>query len=91
MTVRTRPAFGRERRVEVVMKRTTALALALVMALSACESMNTSEKWGTTLGALAGGIIGYQFGGGWGQVGATAAGAALGGYGGYMAGGEVSK
>jgi surface antigen len=52
------------------------LALAAPLALTSCASRQDS---GTLLGAVAGGVIGNQFGGGSGRVLATAAGAVAGG------------
>lgn len=54
----------------------TALAVA-GLALAGCSASN--ESIGTTTGAIAGGIIGSQFGGGNGRIAATALGALAGG------------
>ena len=69
------------------MKRSLIVALAIV--LSACANkpnLSTPHIVGAGIGAVAGGAIGYQFGGGITQSLATTAGAILGGAVGYAAG-----
>ena len=64
-----------------------AVALtALVAAGCAQQRFTGAEMTAVTLGAAAGGAIGYQIGGGWGQALFTAGGAVLGGTAGYMVG-----
>ena len=74
------------------MKRIACAVLATFM-LTGCASMDISreEGVGATLGAVAGGLIGYQFGDGTGQALTTATGAVLGGIGGYFAGDAVDS
>lgn len=74
------------------MKRFACAALAALM-LSGCASMDISreEGVGATLGAVAGGIIGYQFGDGMGQALTTTTGVILGGVGGYYIGDSVDS
>ena len=59
-------------------------ALAASVALAACE---TRQDTGTLVGAVAGGIIGNQFGKGGGRVAATLAGAVVGG----VVGNEIGR
>ena len=54
-----------------------ALALAL---LAACESPPSKQDMGTATGAVLGGVIGHQIGGGRGKTVATISGAALGAF-----------
>jgi surface antigen len=54
-------------------------ALALTVALGACQNMGQKEIIGTAAGAGVGGLIGSQFGHGSGQLAATAAGVFIGG------------
>ena len=54
-------------------------ALALTVALGACQNMGQKEMIGTAAGAGVGGLIGSQFGHGSGQLAATAAGVFIGG------------
>ncbi|WP_082914735.1 glycine zipper 2TM domain-containing protein [Paramagnetospirillum marisnigri] len=65
------------------MKTRFAVLLIAPLALSGCQTMNSAfsdncKIGGTALGALAGGIIGYQFGHGSGNILATIAGVAAG-------------
>ena len=67
------------------MKRTLlALVLAGSFALTGCE---TNQDTGTLVGAVAGGVIGNQFGKGGGRAAATLAGAVIGG----IAGNEIGR
>ena len=61
-----------------------AVAIALSLALSACAN---KQEGGTVVGAVAGGLIGNQFGKGSGKVLATVAGAVVGG----LVGSEIGK
>lgn len=72
------------------MKRILCATLAVMM-LGGCASMDISreEGIGATLGAVAGGVIGYQFGDGTGQALTTATGAVIGGVAGYLLGDSV--
>ncbi|MGE3064747.1 MAG: RT0821/Lpp0805 family surface protein [Hyphomicrobiaceae bacterium] len=54
-------------------------AFALALGLGACSSENPNADAGTVVGAVAGGIIGNQFGKGGGRVASTMAGAVVGG------------
>jgi len=58
---------------------TACLILGLAADLSGCGSTGPGQGTGTVVGALAGGVVGNQFGSGPGKVAATVAGAALGG------------
>jgi surface antigen len=62
-----------------------AAVLAVAVA-SGCspQQLNVVEVTGATLGAAAGGLVGYQIGGGMGQAVFTAGGSLLGGAAGYM-------
>lgn len=64
------------------MKRSAILGLAMILALSACETDQRGQKevGGAVLGAIVGGLLGSQIGGGKGQLAATAAGTLLGAY-----------
>ena len=56
-------------------------ALVLVGALAACRPGGpNNEDGGTVIGAIAGGVIGNQFGGGRGRIATTAVGALVGGF-----------
>jgi surface antigen len=70
-------------------KRTTALILFAALGLGACEGSNvgTKQTVGTVGGAVLGGLLGSQIGGGSGQLWATGAGAVLG----ALAGSEIGK
>ena len=61
-----------------------ALVLAGSFALTGCE---TNQDTGTLVGAVAGGVIGNQFGKGGGRAAATLAGAVIGG----IAGNEIGR
>ncbi len=63
----------------------TAAVLAMVMT-SGCgqQRINVAEATGATIGAAAGGLVGSQIGGGWGQAFFTAGGSLLGGTAGYL-------
>lgn len=62
------------------MKLHTLFALLLVGALAACRPGGpNNEDGGTIIGAVAGGVIGNQFGRGNGKIAATAVGALVGG------------
>lgn len=52
--------------------------VVICMALAGCETMS-KQQMGTGVGAIAGGILGTQIGGGTGKIIATVGGAALGG------------
>lgn len=69
------------------MKRVLSAFLAVSL-LAGCASMEISreEGVGTTVGAVVGGVIGYQFGNGTGQALATTTGVIVGGVAGYFAG-----
>lgn len=64
-------------------RSTTVLCLAIAIAMLACSTQPTKEEQGLLIGAIAGGILGHQVGGGSGQVLATfigtIAGAVIGG------------
>lgn len=64
--------------------RVAALAAALALALSACETPPTKEQKGTVAGAVVGGVVGSTIGGGTGRtvaiVAGTLAGALIGGH-----------
>lgn len=59
-----------------------AIALALPLAMTACENsgIGTKQGIGGVLGGVGGAVAGSQFGGGTGRIAATAAGALLGAY-----------
>lgn len=59
---------------------------ALVATGCAQQRFSGAELTGATLGTVAGGALGYQIGGGWGQALYTSAGALLGGTAGFMVG-----
>ncbi|MEL6298140.1 MAG: RT0821/Lpp0805 family surface protein [Pseudomonadota bacterium] len=61
------------------MKLTTAAALAASVAVAGCAGEFNRAESGTVIGAVAGGLIGNQFGKGSGNALATAAGAIVGG------------
>ncbi|KJS45883.1 MAG: membrane protein [Rhodospirillaceae bacterium BRH_c57] len=65
------------------------LGLAAMTTLGACESIQGAPKAtaGTVLGGIGGAVIGSQFGGGSGQIAATAAGTLLGAF----VGSEIGK
>ncbi len=63
------------------------LAVALGLAVAACEGSGQKEQVGTLLGGVVGAIAGAQFGSGKGQLAATAAGALVG----ALVGSEVGK
>ncbi len=71
------------------MKKVAVLTAALVLASCANVKMTQGEALGTAAGALAGGLIGYQFGGGIGQWLYTSAGAVIGAAGGYVVGNQM--
>ncbi|MDP9196081.1 MAG: RT0821/Lpp0805 family surface protein [Pseudomonadota bacterium] len=60
--------------------RKAAVAALLVLSLAAagCQNMGTKQTVGTGLGAVAGGLLGSQIGGGSGRLWATGAGVLLG-------------
>jgi surface antigen len=62
--------------VKPLLAAAAGMALVASFGLSACA---TKEEGGTAIGAIAGGIIGNQFGRGSGKVAATMAGAVIGG------------
>jgi surface antigen len=65
-----------------------SLALAAALGLSACGPDGpTKQDAGTVVGAVAGGVIGNQFGGGGGRAAATIVGAVVGG----VVGHEIGK
>lgn len=71
--------------------KTAMVALVGVLALAGCgQRMTTAEMVGAGVGLVVGGVVGYQFGGGTGQMLATAFGAAAGGTAGYVAGRRLS-
>lgn len=63
------------------------LAVALGLAVAACEGSGQKEQVGTLLGGVVGTVAGAQFGSGKGQLAATAAGALVG----ALVGSEVGK
>ena len=69
--------------------RRFSLSLALVAALgvAACGPDVTNQDTGTVVGAIAGGVIGNQFGKGGGRVASTLAGAVVGG----IVGNEIGR
>lgn len=70
---------------------TAVLALGLLVGCSSMRDVKTEHVVGTALGAAAGGVIGWQFGGGIGQALATTGGAIAGGVAGYFAGDHVAR
>jgi surface antigen len=66
------------------------LLVAAAVTLTACQGQfpkpSTSSLIGAAIGAAAGGIVGWQFGGGIGHILATAAGAGIGAGAGYLGG-----
>ena len=60
--------------------RKTLVATATVSALALAGCQTTKEEQGRVLGAIAGGLLGNQVGGGSGRTAATIAGTILGGY-----------
>ena len=66
------------------LKHTCALLLLLPLAMAGCSSREDS---GLAIGALAGGILGNQFGGGKGRIATTAIGAVIGG----IVGSEIGR
>ncbi len=66
----------------------TTLALAL---LTACESQPSKEDIGMATGAVLGGVLGHQIGGGSGKTVATIGGAALGAFVGSRVGGDMDR
>jgi surface antigen len=71
---------------EKVIAATLALAL-----LAACESQPTKEDIGMATGAVLGGVIGHQIGGGSGKTVATIGGAALGAFVGSRVGRNMDR
>jgi len=70
------------------MRRSLLLALGATLALAACGPDGpTKQDSGTLVGAVAGGVIGNQFGRGGGRVASTMVGAVLGG----IVGNEIGK
>jgi surface antigen len=70
------------------MRRSTlCVALAMPLALVACGPDANKQDAGTLVGAVAGGVIGNQFGRGGGRVAATLAGAVVGG----IVGNEIGR
>lgn len=63
-----------------------AVALGAAVAVAACSADSPKQDAGTVVGAIAGGVIGNQFGGGSGRVAATIAGAVIGGIAGHEIG-----
>ena len=63
------------------------LAVCLALTLAACSTAPTKQDQGVLIGAIAGGILGHQVGGGSGQVLATMAGTVAG----AMIGGSIGK
>lgn len=74
------------------MKKWVAIAATSVMAVSlvGCSDVN-NETVGTVGGAIAGGVIGSQFGHGSGQVAATIGGALVGGFVGNQIGQSMDR
>ncbi len=72
---------------KIVLMSFMALSLVLSLSLTACQTNNWGDKQtvGTGAGALAGGLLGSQVGGGSGRLWATGAGVLLG----ALAGGEI--
>ena len=68
------------------MKKLMLIPLSFSVCLAGCTTMN-NEGVGTVSGAVVGGLIGSQFGGGAGKVAAVAGGALLGAY----LGGNIGK
>ena len=70
------------------MKRCSlSLALAAALVLAACGPDVNNQDTGTVVGAIAGGVIGNQFGKGGGRVASTLAGAVVGG----IVGNEIGR
>lgn len=70
------------------MRKVLAVGLAMLL-LGGCETVRKvelEEGVGAALGMVAGGLIGAQFGGGWGNVASTAGGVVVGGAAGLLAG-----
>ena len=63
------------------------IAAVLALTLSACSTAPTKQDQGVLIGAIAGGILGHQVGGGSGQVLATMVGTVAG----AMIGGSIGK
>ncbi|MCW8873521.1 MAG: glycine zipper 2TM domain-containing protein, partial [Xanthomonadales bacterium] len=64
-----------------------ALAACLALTLAACSTAPTKQDQGVLIGAIAGGILGHQVGGGTGQVLATMVGTVAG----AMIGGSIGR
>ena len=64
-----------------------AIAACLALTLAGCQTPPTKQDTGVIIGAIAGGILGHQVGGGSGQVLATMAGTVAG----AMIGGAIGK
>lgn len=64
------------------MKKITVTIVVSLMALGlvGCDGNITKQDMGTAAGAVAGGVIGSQFGSGTGKTAATIGGAVVGGY-----------
>ena len=69
------------------LRSSIAILIAGSLALGACGGPNAKQDSGTLVGAVAGGVIGNQFGKGSGKVLATVAGAVVGG----IVGSEIGK
>ena len=67
--------------------RSLTLALAATLAMAACGPDVSNQDTGTVVGAIAGGVIGNQFGRGGGRVASTLAGAVVGG----IVGNEIGR
>jgi surface antigen len=67
---------------ESLMKKIAVIGLAMLLALSACETDQRGKKevGGALIGAVVGGLLGSNIGGGKGQLAATAVGTLLGAY-----------
>jgi surface antigen len=76
----------------VIMCTTRVLAASLVLALlAACESQPSKEDIGMATGAVLGGVLGHQIGGGSGKTVATIGGAALGAFVGSRVGRNMDR
>ncbi|WP_407047970.1 glycine zipper 2TM domain-containing protein [Methyloraptor flagellatus] len=69
------------------MKSNFAVVIGFAAVLAGCADAGPKQSLGTVTGALAGGLIGSQFGGGSGKVLAAGAGAALG----ALLGGDIGR
>ena len=74
-----------------IRKRTIAPMVVAAALLAGCQSAGTGETVGTVGGAVAGGLVGAQFGGGSGQLVATGVGTLLGAFAGNQLGRQFDQ